>query len=209
MSIKQALTRMMLRPGFLHSLESWKGRKVPKDYVADVFDGSAWRRDFVVRADTEGYLPLCLMINVDWFQPFERGTYSMGAVYAVVLNLPRDQRFLRQNLILLTLLPGREKLVDMNKVLSPIVSELSDLWAGIQVDLGSGVKKKVILPHRLRYISISMHRPRRLRHNTLSPVSDQSHVIYVYSAHPTLNVNTPFSPPIIFRLLIITIVMDV
>ena len=38
--------------------------------------------------------PYCyaLMLNVDWFQPFERYTYSVGVIYLDLLNLPQAMR---------------------------------------------------------------------------------------------------------------------
>ena len=29
-------------------------------------------------------LPHCYLLNVDWFEPFERGVYSVGAIYFTV-----------------------------------------------------------------------------------------------------------------------------
>ena len=34
---------------------------------------------------------LLLSVNTDWFQPFKRTRYSVGVMYLVVLNLPRNQ----------------------------------------------------------------------------------------------------------------------
>ena len=35
---------------------------------------------------------LAFMLSIDWFQPYERGSYSLGAVYLIILNLPRHLR---------------------------------------------------------------------------------------------------------------------
>ena len=32
-------------------------------------------------------------MNIDWFQPFERTTESIVAIYLTVLNLPREERY--------------------------------------------------------------------------------------------------------------------
>ena len=34
-----------------------------------------------------------VMINIDWFQPFKLTQASIGAIYAIVLNLPYQTRF--------------------------------------------------------------------------------------------------------------------
>ena len=40
------------------------------------------------------------MLNVDWFNPFKRSQYSVGAIHLVILNFPRSEQFRRENLIL-------------------------------------------------------------------------------------------------------------
>lgn len=69
---------------------------------------------------------LMLALNVDWFVSFKGDNYSMGGVYLTILNLPRDQRYLLKNMLLVGILPGpkptsREQLFG---ALKPIVSEL-------------------------------------------------------------------------------------
>lgn len=49
---------------------------------------------------------VCLAINIDWFNPYDDTAYSVGAVYLVVLNLPRLERFKIQNVILAGMMPG-------------------------------------------------------------------------------------------------------
>ena len=44
------------------------------------------------------------MLNVDWFNPFKHGNYSMGAIYLSILNLPRQLRFREQQAILVGLI---------------------------------------------------------------------------------------------------------
>ena len=38
-----------------------------------------------------------MMINVDWFQPFKRAQYSLGAIYLAVINLPHHLVFRPEN----------------------------------------------------------------------------------------------------------------
>ena len=45
-------------------------------------------------------------LNVDWFQPFLHTQHSEGAIYLSVLNLPRQKRFLKENIILVGVIPG-------------------------------------------------------------------------------------------------------
>lgn len=47
-----------------------------------------------------------LALNVDWFEPFKRTTYACGAMYTTILNLPREQRYMLENTILVGVIPG-------------------------------------------------------------------------------------------------------
>lgn len=47
-----------------------------------------------------------ILLNVEWLQPFEHITYSVGVIYAVILNLPRSLRFKHENVILLGVIRG-------------------------------------------------------------------------------------------------------
>lgn len=51
-----------------------------------------------------------LMMNIDWFQPFKnRNDYSVGVIYFVLLNLPRNIRFRSENVIVAGLIPAFKK----------------------------------------------------------------------------------------------------
>ena len=99
-----------------------------------MYDGDVWCRfnsaemgDFL--SAPHSYL---LTMNIDWFQPFVRGTsYSVGAIYVTIQNLPRHLRYPQENLILIALIPGpKEPKLQMNSYLTPLVEELEDLWYG-------------------------------------------------------------------------------
>ncbi|GBC51300.2 hypothetical protein GLOIN_2v1775288 [Rhizophagus irregularis DAOM 181602=DAOM 197198] len=76
---------------------------------------------------------LGLMLNLDWFQPYNSTIYSIGVIYATICNLPHDIRFRRENLLTLGILPGPKEvsLHKVNHYLAPIVNELETLWAGL------------------------------------------------------------------------------
>ena len=75
------------------------------------------------------------MLNLDWFNPFDRSQYSTGAIYGVICNLPREERFKPCNMIIMALLPGpnEAKLHSINNYLAPIVNQLLELWKGVQL----------------------------------------------------------------------------
>ena len=74
---------------------------------------------------------LSLMLNYDWFQPYDLSTYSVGVLYLVILNLPRAIRFKPENVLIAVVIPGPKEpsLSEMNSYLRPIVKELNSLWS--------------------------------------------------------------------------------
>ena len=40
-----------------------------------------------------------IALNVDWFQPFKSTSYSCGAMYVSILNLPREERYTVENTV--------------------------------------------------------------------------------------------------------------
>ena len=69
------------------------------------------------------------MLNLDWFQPYDRMMHSTGVIYAAICNLPCDIYFCRKNLLLFGLLSGLNEvsLHKINYYLVPIVNELKSL----------------------------------------------------------------------------------
>ena len=73
-----------------------------------------------------------LTLNVDWFQPFKNTTYSTGAIYISIQNLPRKERYATGNVLLVGIIPGpHEPSKTMNSYLTPLVDELNQLWDGV------------------------------------------------------------------------------
>ena len=60
------------------------------------------------------------------FQPFKRTNYSVGAIYIAVQNLPREERFLSENTILVGLIPGEPSLV-----INSIINRQELHWTGL------------------------------------------------------------------------------
>ncbi|KAG1440026.1 hypothetical protein G6F56_012072 [Rhizopus delemar] len=74
-----------------------------------------------------------LTLNVDWFQPYKGTQHSTGAIYMTIQNLPRDERNLRKNVLLVGLIPGpsETKVSEISNFLDPLVEELLALQHGI------------------------------------------------------------------------------
>ena len=135
-SLIKAIGEMLKRPHFLEKCEQWRSlfSANPSMVYRDVYDGRIWR-DFQ-EIDGHPFLALpynfCLTLNVDWFQPFKRSTHSTGVLYLAIQNLPRKERFLSENVIVVGVIPGpKEPQKHINTFLGPLVDELLQLWEGV------------------------------------------------------------------------------
>ena len=92
-----------------------------------MYDGEVWKQfeSFVSQPYS-----WCLALNVDWFQPFTHVCDSVGALYLVILNLPRDDRYKKENMILAG---PHEPSLNINSYLTPLVMELQVFYTGVEV----------------------------------------------------------------------------
>ena len=140
-SLIDSLKEFLKRPDFIPKCEAWRKRLRVDGLLSDIYDGRVWS-DFM----NPGGVPflsvpynLALSINVDWFQPFKHSTYATGAIYMAIQNLPRDERYNRENVMLIGVIPGpREPKKEMNSYLRPLVKELNQLWDGVMMQCASG-----------------------------------------------------------------------
>ena len=142
MSIVKSLEMILSRPGYLEKCEQWRSRgSTVSEYLSDVYDGEVWKtfntEKFGNFLSTPYSYLLCM--NVDWFRPFVRGTaYSTGAIYLTIQNLPRNERYRKENIILVGVLPGpKEPKLTMNSYLTPLTEELHQLWQGVIISVKS------------------------------------------------------------------------
>ena len=136
-SVISSLQTLVLRTGFMQQCESTRNAFSTTGF-SDVYDGTIWK-DFL-EVQNSPFLSECnnygLLLNIDWLQPYKHLEYSVGVMYLVILNLPRSIRFKRENVILIGIIPGPcEPAISINSYLSPLVSDLLDLWKGVQLRL--------------------------------------------------------------------------
>lgn len=120
-SIIESLKEMIKRPGFVEKCEAWRSREVANDVLEDIYDGKVWKQFL-----NPGGVPFlsvpynfALTLNVDWFQPF-KNTCSNGAMCIAIQNLPRNERYSSDNIILVGVIPGpHEPSKTMNGYLAP------------------------------------------------------------------------------------------
>lgn len=145
-SVIANLRDFLQRPGFVEKCELWRSRDMPNGFLADIFDGRIWKEWQYV--DGQPYLAsprnYAFMLNVDWFQPFKHSLYSVGALYMVLMNLPRSERFKPENVFLVGVIPGpHEPKLNINSYLQPLVAELNVLWkGGISVESHSCIENE-------------------------------------------------------------------
>ncbi|KAG2191149.1 hypothetical protein INT47_012155 [Mucor saturninus] len=136
-SVKHAMKTLFLRPGFEARIRHWNSDlKIPQT-MCDVYDGAMWKdvKDINGAQFTADPRSLMLALNIDWFQPFDGVVYSCGAIYLVINNLPREERFKPENTILVGLMPGPKepKSEEINHYLEPLVDELNELYVGMNI----------------------------------------------------------------------------
>lgn len=75
------------------------------------------------------------MLNFDFFQPMKhRKDYSVDVLYLVILNLPRSERFKRENVIVVGIVPAKgHEPKHLNEFLKPAVDELKALWKSVRL----------------------------------------------------------------------------
>jgi hypothetical protein len=144
--IKTQLTSLYKRPEFEELLRKWTNRDVLTDIMTDIYDGNIWN-EFPSSMNDQNHSKfftpetadsnLGIMVNLDWFQPFDSSVYSCGVIYGVICNLPRNVRFKKEYMLTLGLLPGPNevKLDRINHYLNPIVDELLELWNGFNLPI--------------------------------------------------------------------------
>ena len=130
-SLKESLAGLLEKDGKLEACERWRQRSLPDDVLGDVYDGNIWKEFQSVNGMPFLSAPhnLALMLNIDWFNPHKHAPYSVGAIYLVIMNLPRSERYKIENLLLVGLVPGpSEPPLTMNTYLRPLVDDLLFLW---------------------------------------------------------------------------------
>lgn len=129
-SIALSLSSFVQRPDFEEKCEIWRSRRQEPGFLADVFDGEIWKefqcsdKKYFLK-DKQNY---GIMLNLDWFQPYEHVQYSVGVMYAVILNLPREERFKIKNVILIGIIPDMKKEPSVPSFIGPLIDELKVGW---------------------------------------------------------------------------------
>ncbi|XP_052097344.1 uncharacterized protein LOC127732339 [Mytilus californianus] len=129
-SIESSLSYCVKRQHFEDLCEQWRLRETREDIMYDIYDGKLWddfngkKYNFFTKEDNYG----CIL-NVDWFQPYKHTHCSIGVMYIAFFNLPRDQRFRRENVLLVGVIPDMKTEPKTNTFVTPLVQELKKSWS--------------------------------------------------------------------------------
>ena len=129
---------------------------------------------------------LCFALNIDWFNPYDETPYSAGAIslvprlffplprkepgyeatgaiYLVVLNLPRCERYKVENTILVGMIPGPNEPKDhMNTYLSPLVEDMCKLYDGYEFYNPSSMTTKTTIRAMIACITCDLTATRKV-----------------------------------------------
>ena len=141
-TLKRGITKLLNKKHFIEQCQLWKERTCSRvtasNFISDIYDGNVWKSFESTKYLDDPYSFL-LSLNVDWFQPYKHTTFSCGAIYLTVQNLPRSERFKQENVLLVGLMPGpNESSLSINSYLSPLVEELKEFWKGVVIPIQRG-----------------------------------------------------------------------
>lgn len=130
--IEESLAFLLKQKGFADNCEHWRNRThIPGTY-RDIYDGRIWRKFMTFEDRPFLSVPgsLGLMLNFDFFQPFKHSPYSVGVFYLAIMNLPRKERYLKENIIVAGIVPGPKEpnTWQINNYLKPLVDSMMFMW---------------------------------------------------------------------------------
>lgn len=140
-SLKEWVGRLLARPGIEDVLDSTYDRPAA-DRMTDIWDSPVFRnfRDvdkspFFAKHGNEARFAFSL--GADSFHPLgsleAKQTMSATAIFMVLLNFPKEERFKHKNMYLVGVIPGPSKpsLEQINHALSLLVLEMLEFWKGV------------------------------------------------------------------------------
>ena len=144
-SLIKGIQNLLNQPGFWNKCQEWRSKAEPENMRADIHHGDVWKElsstGFLNNANSLG-----LMLNVDWFRPHKHSPGSVGVLYLVIIDLPREHRYKLENVLVVGILPGpTEPKLTANTFLGPLIEELKTLWnAKVRFSVHRSMFKKPI-----------------------------------------------------------------
>lgn len=92
-SLIETLKTFFRRPGFTELCGKWQENvDLKSSTFSDIYSGRICK-EFMYYQGKEFLSSrnnLAVMMNIDWYQPYKHRTYSVGVIYLVLMNLPRN-----------------------------------------------------------------------------------------------------------------------
>ena len=117
------------------------GYQADPSHVGDVFDGAHYhsllKQNITVADETLPFWffsdprDIALGLSTDGFGPFKLRDRTAWPIILVNYNLPPEERFQKDNIISVSVIPGPRKPVDTDSYLCPLVDELLQLTIGV------------------------------------------------------------------------------
>src|SRR5947207_14904670 len=101
-NIRQQLTLFLARKILRYHVENGqKERMIPKQCSISTMEGFGKDLQMMIAFFTKEHANthLGLIINMDWFQPFDSSLYSVEVIYALLCNLPLPEHYKTHNIL--------------------------------------------------------------------------------------------------------------
>lgn len=123
--LESQLKKLFSRQCFFQKLSYKNNRiKINDDNIEDIFDGAIFKD---VEGDVAGdAIEIAFMWTGDGVSPYVSSTYSLWPFSFSIINLPPDERFKLENIVIAALWGSKEK-PDPNVLLLPVYQELKRL----------------------------------------------------------------------------------
>ncbi|KAK3918258.1 50S ribosomal protein L20 [Frankliniella fusca] len=162
--LEPQIRKLLSRPGVLESLQYKAKRPRNNSNYEDVYDGSVYKS--AERSFRFGNVTISLMWYTDGLSLYECSAYSLWPFFFVVNELPPQERFKRENIIMAGLWGCQDK-PHPNFFLQKTCSELSKLKDGITVtteDIANPITVDVVVvcgtcdaPAKADFLNIKSH----------------------------------------------------
>ena len=142
LDVSRWIEQLLQRPGIEDQLDQClkSSRQTSRSIgstVTDVQQARVWRNFKDCGQQFTGVSGnLAFSFYLDWFKPFDKtlsgSSASLGALILICLSLPPEERYRLENVCVVSILPGpKEVSIDsINNVLSPVVTQMRNLWDG-------------------------------------------------------------------------------
>ena len=94
--------------------------------IGDVFDGKCYL-DLLKKVYFQDERDIALTGSIDGYQIFRQKTDDCWVILFINANLPPEERVLKENLLITSIIPGPKEPKDFNSFINPIVDELKEL----------------------------------------------------------------------------------